>query len=353
MRKKELNDRLAEWRSHFFDNRIEGPEADHYLEVVGRLMARDLPPVLDFEHLALMLGIVPSALASMVNESRAYYHDFEIPKKSGGTRLITAPYPSLKYVQRWIYSNILSKIKPHGCAHGFINKRSILTNAKVHAGQPYLLKIDIKDFFPSIGINWVIQMFRNLGYETKTAFYLAALCCLDGVLPQGSPASPAISNIVSIHMDRRLYRLAKKFGLNYSRYADDIAFSGKEIDGAFIRYACHIIEDCGFTVNEQKIRLYKDCGNKILTGISLANGKPRSTREFRRNLVKELFFIRKYGIDSHMSHSHIRKANYLMSIIGKLNFWLMIEPDNEFALSMYRHLYDTYRDRLFTLPSPI
>jgi RNA-directed DNA polymerase len=217
-----------------------------------------------------------------------------------------------------------------------------MTNVKIHENNKYLLKIDLKDFFPSIKINWVMQVFKELGYENYVAFYLASLCCFDGKLPQGAPSSPAISNIVAIHLDRRLYRLAKKFNLNYSRYADDMAFSGDKIDGCFIHYVCDIINNCGFSVNENKIRMYKDRGSKIITGISLATGVPRITRSYRRELEQQLYYIKKFGLKGHINHNKIRKANYLESIIGKINFWLMVEPENSFAKEMYEFVKKIY-----------
>lgn len=313
---------------------VERAYIDVYLEYVSNLIRKDLPPIFDLKHLGALLGLKVDFLSAAIYSAESFYRNFEIPKRSGGQRQITAPYPSLKYVQKWIYRNILSKIKVHGCVHGFVDHRSILTNAKVHIGQQCLLKLDLKDFFPSISMDWVVQVFKTMGYETQVAFSLASLCCYQGSLPQGSPASPAISNIVAMHLDRRLYRLAKKFKLNYSRYADDIAFSGERICPKFITYVNDIIEDCGFSVNRSKIRLYKEHGNKILTGVSLSTGQPRIPRDYRRRLQKDLHYIDKYGIKGHMMHNKIRDPRYLESIIGRLGFWLMIEPDNTFAQGM-------------------
>ena len=346
MRKKDRNIIIQTWRKFFEAKGIDRIQVDAYMEYVTNLLSQDLPPIFDFRHLCLLLGIKCENLASMVNSPNDYYRIFDIPKKSGGFRSITAPYPSLKLVQRWIYDNILRQIPVHGCAHGFINKRSTLTNVKVHVGQKCLLKIDLKDFFPSILISWVIQMFRKLGYEKYVAFYLASLCCYDGRLAQGSPVSPIISNIVARHLDRRLYRIAKKLNLKYSRYADDIAFSGDSINVKMIDYIEKIISDCGFIVNTQKIRLYKEFGNKILTGISLSSGEPRLPRDYRRNLEKELYFIDKYGLNSHISHNKIRNPRYLESLIGKVGYWLMIEPDNAFAKNMKNKLENEYANKL-------
>lgn len=348
MNTREKNIILQNWEQFYNSRGVEPELIKVYMSYVEKLVNQSLPPIFDFKHLSLLLNINEYDLASIVNSPSNYYRTFDIPKRNGGFRTITAPYPSLKNIQKWIYHNILSNIKIHGCAHGFTTSRSILTNANVHINQKCLLKIDLKDFFPSIPMSYVLQLFKSLGYAPKVAFYLSSLCCYDECLAQGSPVSPAISNIVAKHLDRRLYRIAKKYKLNYSRYADDIAFSGESINVKFIEYVKDIITDCGFFVNDKKIRLYKEYGNKILTGISLATGVPKLPRDYRRSLEKELFFINKYGIKGHISHNKIRKSNYLESIIGKVRYWLMIEPNNTFAQQMYEKLYAEYKLQLNT-----
>ena len=258
MRKKELAAAIEQWRLFYESKGIKQELTDAYILYASPLLEKGIPVIFDFDHLSLLLQLEKVLLGAMINAPDSFYRHFTIPKRSGGLRAIDAPYPSLRYVQTWIYKNILSKIPVHGCSHGFVEKRSILSNVKPHLGKRYMLKIDLKDFFPSITINQVIQVFKSLGYSSEVAFYLASLCCREKVLPQGSPASPAISNIVAKYLDRRLYRLAKSFGYVYTRYADDIAFSGDVIPTTFIKYVTNIVTDCGFTINKNKVRLYGD-----------------------------------------------------------------------------------------------
>ncbi len=348
MNTREQNIILDNWEQFYDSKGVESELTKVYMAYVEKLVKQSLPPIFDFRHLSLLLNINEYDLASIVNSPNSYYRTFDIPKKKGGFRTITAPHSSLKNIQKWIYYNILNNIKIHGCAHGFAPSKSILTNANVHINQKYLLKIDLKDFFPSIPMSYVLQLFKSLGYTSKVAFYLSSLCCYDGCLAQGSPVSPVISNVIAKHLDRRLYRIAKKYNLKYSRYADDIAFSGECISVKFIEYVKGIITDCGFLVNDNKIRLYKEYGNKILTGLSLATGVPRLPRDYRRSLEKELFYINKYGIKGHISHNKIRTSNYLESILGKVRYWLMIEPNNTFAQQMYEKLFAEYKLQLNT-----
>ena len=213
MNTREQNIILDNWEQFYDSKGVESELTKVYMAYVEKLVKQSLPPIFDFRHLSLLLNINEYDLASIVNSPNSYYRTFDIPKKKGGFRTITAPHSSLKNIQKWIYYNILNNIKIHGCAHGFAPSKSILTNANVHINQKYLLKIDLKDFFPSIPMSYVLQLFKSLGYTSKVAFYLSSLCCYDGCLAQGSPVSPVISNVIAKHLDRRLYRIAKKYNL--------------------------------------------------------------------------------------------------------------------------------------------
>jgi retron-type reverse transcriptase len=335
MRKKDVEEIIEQWRKVCSKNGMSADEIAPYLEYVANLIRQDLPPIVDLRHLALLIGIDYNFLTVAVNAPKILYREFNIPKRAGGVRTIMAPYPSLKYIQNWIYDKILKKQKTHFCAHGFVRSRSILSNATVHSNCNMLLKMDIHDFFGSIPQNYVINYFnKQLGYSLHISWVLSSLCCLDGHLPQGAPTSPALSNLISLSFDRRLYRLSKHFGLNYTRYADDMAFSGNTIPSTFAKYVELIATDCGYEINREKTRLYSVGGSKIIAGVSLATGNPRIPRDYRRKLRQELHFVQKYGLSAHMKHQKIRQANYPESLLGKINYWLSIEPENAFAQQM-------------------
>lgn len=319
------------WKSGFEKSQIKPELVKEYLEYIKPLLKNDVPIIFDFNHLCLLLGKNQTYLASVVNSNINHYREFEIPKRSGGKRTISAPYPALLDCQTWIYQNILTKIKIHSSAHGFTFNRSIISNSKIHVGQNHFLKIDLKDFFPSITINQVITIFKSLGYTHKVSFYLASICCCGDVLPQGAPTSPMLSNIVAISLDNRLMKYSKKFCLKYTRYADDLAFSGDSIPIKHIEYITKIINSCGFTVNEKKTILQQDKHKRILTGISIAEDVIKVPREYKRKLKLEIHCIRKHGLLGHMRKHKIKNPDYLMSIIGKIHFWLSVEPDNLYA----------------------
>lgn len=323
---------FADWKSFFASKGLSIELQEKYLNYIEIILENDVPIIFDFTHLSLLLGREKTYLASVINSPDNHYRDFTIKKRSGGERIITSPYPALLEMQYWIYNNILKKQPLHSSAHGFVFKKSIITNSKLHAGENHLLKMDLKDFFPSIKLNRIIYIFKQLGYPNNISFFLASICCYDERLPQGAPTSPVLSNIVAIKLDKRLISLSKKYNLKYTRYADDLTFSGPSIPAKFIEYVNDIIQSEGFETNTNKTRLYKNRSKRIVTGISVSESVIKIPRSYKRDLKLELNYIKKYGLNSHVTKKKIRKSNYLYSIIGKVNFWLSVEPNNEYAI---------------------
>jgi hypothetical protein len=326
------------WLKYFTNIGLKDEVVEEHLKYIGPLLDKGLPVIFDFNHLCKLLGRQEDYLASAINASAHHYRKYKIPKRRGGYRSICAPYPALLECQQWINKNILEVVSLHSAAHGFCKSRSILTNASEHLGKHSLLKIDLKDFFPSIEKPRIINVFRNLGYNRKVSFYLAALCCLDDCLPQGAASSPALSNIVSFGLDVRLSALAKSFDYTYSRYADDLTFSGNQIPFKFSEYVEEIVKSFGFEVNPDKTILKQGGGKKIVTGISVTNETPKLPRSYKRKLRQELFFIEKFGISSHIEKSKIKDPFYLDVILGRLSFWNFVEPENPDANKYIAHI---------------
>jgi retron-type reverse transcriptase len=207
------------------------------------------------------------------------YHRFEIPKRSGGRREILAPRDNLMFIQKAANTLLRDIYTPADEVHGFAPGRSVTTGAEKHVGERYVFSMDLQDFFPSITAPMVFEsLIRELRLRPGVAGCICDLCTIpvedgDDVLPQGSPASPILSNIVCARMDRRLKGLAECFGLTYTRYADDITFSGpynafKEGD-AFRTCLDRIIREEGFSVNGAKTRLQKRGGRQQVTGLTV------------------------------------------------------------------------------------
>ena len=200
---------------------------DACISYAERLLKSYLPVIFDKKHFSELIGI------SLVNLSHLLYCDTKyiyrrmiIPKKSGGSRELMMPISPIKYIQRWILDNIISVIPISKHATGFGEGCSIVDNATRHLGCELLMNFDIKDFFPTITIEEVFRIFYYYGYTKEMSYCFAKLCTVDGVLPQGSPASPTLSNIRCLKLDKRLSALCMRFNAVYTRYADDISISG-------------------------------------------------------------------------------------------------------------------------------
>lgn len=336
---------LADWIAYYDDIGIPKDVYNLYLPYVEALLKKKLPVILDFKQLASILGRQRSYLASLINCSEKHYRIFSIPKRRGGKRDIEAPYPALLECQRWIHEHILPKARLHRDVHGFRPKHSIITNATSHLGSDEFLTIDLKNFFPSIPISRVIKVFSDLGYPSHVAFLLAAICCLKGRLPQGAPTSPALSNIIAKGLDTRLSRLAAHQNLQYTRYADDITFSGDRIQHWIIPLVNKIIVESGFTMNSEKTKLLpKNSNRRIVTGIDIKEDRLSVPGPYRRAITQDIYHIEKWGIQGHMAHNKIRDPEYLNRLIGKLNFWRQVEPSSTYPKNKLKRLH-TLRSR--------
>lgn len=324
---------IEKWRD-FFSKNIRGKKTQEALSFyVQKLIINNTPVIIDFNHLAKLFGIQKHILSSIVSKSSSFYYNFEMLKRNGGLREISAPYPVLLNAQRWIYKNILIQQPLHESSKGFIKNISIVDNAKEHLNRKYLLKMDIENFFPSIKINRIISIFRNLGYTKKISYYLASICCLNKELPQGAVTSPVLSNIIAKRLDYRLNGFAKKFDLKYTRYADDFTFSGELLPVRLIKYIESIVKEEGFVINKSKTKLLNPNKQKIVTGISISSGKLTIPKKAKREVRKNVHYILTKGLFAHQKHISSLDPIYLERLLGYLYFWHSVEPENGFVLS--------------------
>ena len=278
-----------------------------------RLLENQLPVITKVAQLCEALNLSVSELRWLCYQrevaSKTHYTRFEIPKRSGGMRAIWAPLPQLKQAQHWILREILERLVVHGSAHGFISGRSIATNAAEHTNSQVLVKVDIKNFFPSISWRRVKGVFRKAGYPEQIATLLALLCTespremvehdgkpvyvalADRCLPQGAPTSPALTNALCLGLDRRLTGFAQKAGWCYTRYADDLSFSlplthqEKPEISRLLGTLKRILGDEGFELNVQKTRVIRTGDVQEVTGL-VVNGDqaPRVSRQLKRQM---------------------------------------------------------------------
>ncbi|CAM0557140.1 hypothetical protein EHLJMEHL_02228 [Vreelandella titanicae] len=246
--------------------------------------------------------------------SEEKYNSFEILKRTGGTRVIDAPIKSLKLIQREIATILFEIYKPKIGVYGYVKGGGIKRNAEVHLKSKALFRADIKDFFPSIHIGRVIGLFKSkpFSFPQNVAVLLAQICCKADSLPQGSPASPIISNFICRGLDKALFEYARSVNCKYSRYADDIFISNykRVIPGAICKVeydngssACvindgleDIFKDHGFVLNKKKLSLAYKHNRQIVAGIKI-NEKLNVGREYVLNLRAMLHSWKKDGYE--------------------------------------------------------
>lgn len=276
-----------------------------------------------------MVGYKRAYINRVHKDAKHFYRHFQVRKKSGGVRDIYSPLPNLKEIQTWILHNILYSCPISDYAKAYVKKRSIKDAARFHKGQKYVVAIDIKDFFNFIPRVTVKNVFCEMGYESEVSGLLASICCLDGHIPQGSPTSPALSNIVFREIDDCISKYCFNNKVRYTRYADDLIFSGDFNVRFLINEVSGILIKNGFIVNKLKTKVMRKWQRQIVTGI-IVNEKTtmQVPIEVRKNLRQEMFYINKYGLESHMSHTQNDRARYLAHIIGVANQVLFINPND-------------------------
>lgn len=276
-------------------------------------------------------NIPPSIIAAMINSPASFYRKFSMPKRRGGIREINAPYPSLAIIQKKIYSFLKANFINHDAAFAFIAGKNAILHAEKHVDSVELLTIDISNFFSTINKKQLYDCLLKLNIDSSLCSYISSLCCLEDVLPQGAPSSPILSNIVFYKVDCRLNSLAKKLNIKYSRYADDLVFSGEKISPKLIDYVTNILNNSGYEVNTKKTSLKRRSSKKIITGISISSGTLKAPKNFKRQLRNQIHILEK----NHNNISNIKPLDPLIyeRILGKINYVLQIEPDNKFYIN--------------------
>jgi RNA-directed DNA polymerase len=343
----------------------------------SRLLLQDSPEVLreKFSGLktpmdvARLLGVSYGRLVYhlyIITES-ARYKTFEIPKKSGGMRQISTPVTALKIIQ-WKLNQVLQAVyEPKPSAHGFVQGKNIVTNAQAHANKRHVLNLDLKDFFPSINFGRVRGMFMATpyGFNPDVATVLAQICCHNNQLPQGAPTSPVITNMLCAKIDSQLQRLAKECKATYTRYADDITFSttlpkfpealaslvteGEEQRVILSEALLLIINENGFQVNQQKVRLQNRNNHQEVTGLT-TNKFPNVDRRFIRQVRAMLHAWAKFGLEAAQKEYHEKygtKARlsakgtptFEQVLRGKIEFIGMVKGKEDKIYCKYLEIY--------------
>ncbi|HNM36914.1 MAG TPA: reverse transcriptase domain-containing protein, partial [Anaerolineales bacterium] len=269
-----------------------------------------------FEDLASLLDVPKNKLYYYTYKSKKdHYKSFSIPKKTWGVRKIYAPSTPLKIIQHKLNQVLQAVYLPKASVHGFVQKKSILTNAKRHlenGKKRYILNIDLEDFFPSITEKRVARLLMAVPYNLpfQVASAIAQLCCLNNALPQGAPTSPILSNMICAKMDTQIRILAQQLKCTYTRYADDISISttlpkfppalatiDNEINTFVVgEHLQSIILNNGFKINNKKTRLLTKNDRQEVTGLTV-NKFPNVRRNYVRQIRAMLYAWEEFGLE--------------------------------------------------------
>lgn len=262
------------------------------------------------------------------------YHTVIIHRGRGHrNRRLSVPNGFLKTVQRRILEHYLYKLDVSEFSTAYCRGSSLLDNASPHIGKEYIVKLDILHFFDNIDDDMVFMIMRQLGMSSPATSMITNLCVHNGRLPQGAPTSPYIANLVMKHFDEKLGKWCNERGINYTRYCDDMTFSGsKELikNSHLVGKVKHILYRMGFTLNEKKTVFVTSSQQQKVTGI-VVNEKPQISREMRRMIRQEVYYCTKFGVtDSIMRKGlDISEKEYLHSLLGRISFALQIDPAND------------------------
>jgi RNA-directed DNA polymerase len=268
-------------------------QQERYGDEIRDLFLSGFPPVVSPFCLSIIFGYSLNFVHALSKKQHKFYRSFEI-RQGKKQRNIFSPKVALKVIQKWISFHLSAALTfpPHVC--GFIQGKSFVDSAKIHVGAAWVMSVDIKNFFPSISKEQVTGALKVIGYSEAGAELVANLCCLKNCLPQGSPASPVLSNLVMKQIDIKLTDLANFHSLQVSRYADDIVFSGKndfleilatEIDDIFLDTGLELNKDKFYLADARKGQRLKVHGLLVKEdNVSLTKGYKNKIRAYKHML---------------------------------------------------------------------
>lgn len=268
-------------------------------------------------------------LYSMSTNIEKNYQTFEIKKKSGKLRKIYSPNYYLKNVQRAILNNVLYDKSASIYATAYCKGKDIRNNALPHLNKKIILKLDIKNFFDNLSFTNVYQIYNSYGFSKSICGLLSYLCTYNDYLPQGAPTSSYLSNLILRDFYYNVGSWCDERNITYTRYSDDMTFSMDEFDHDIIRYIRKCLYKYGLELNNEKICVINNSNKQKITGV-VVNNKVQTDINYRKKIRQEMYYIKKYGIKSHLNKIGYNKSidSYIKSLKGRINFVLQIDPNN-------------------------
>ena len=292
------------------------------------------------------LGFRAKTLYALSNTISRHYRTKEVVKRSGGVRKLRIPDPLLKNVQRRIKDRLLAQegISPY--AHAYRSGASTKRNAQGHTGKDMVMKLDIQSFFDNITFAQVKERaFPKERYSEACRVLLTILCYDEERLPQGAPTSPLICNIVMKDFDGKLGRWCAERNITYTRYCDDMTFSGTFDPTAVRRMTEQLLKQEGFFLNAKKTKVIYRSGRQTVTGLTV-NDTVSVPLPFRKKIRSEIWYIRRFGLASHALHAGIKDNDaYLKNLLGRINYVLSVTKTKEFT-EYRKYLKKLIRTRL-------
>jgi len=275
------------------------------------------------------LGFSARTLYGLSNHLEKHYHNVFIPKSDGSKRKLSVPDLILKGVQKSIADNILVQFPVSRYAKAYKVGSSVQRNAQPHIGKKKLLKLDIEGFFDHILYSQVKDIvFCEEKFAEPIRILLTMLCYYKESLPQGAPTSPAITNIIMFDFDETVGAFCNKKNIAYTRYCDDMTFSGDFDEGEVITFVKKELFKLGLFLKNRKTVVLPASKRQTVTGI-VVNEKLNITKEYKRNIRQEMYYIQKFGMDEHLNKLGISdKRGYLLSLKGRISFVLQTIPNN-------------------------
>ena len=281
--------------------------------------ALGLPAAVSVRTISTLFGVSAEFIGAIRRAPLRYYRKFSI-KKGKKTREIHAPRVALKVIQRWIGAHIAAAIELPDCVFGFVPGRSVAAAADVHCDAKWVYSLDLRDFFPSVSETRVHEALTQIGYSNGASNLVTRLCTLHGGLPQGSPASPPLSNIVFRDTDGVLRNIAIARGVRYSRYADDLVFSGIEGPPSDLQEQVNAaLAAAGWNIAPEKEHLAQLPNRLKVHGLLVHGRQPRLTKGYR-NKVRAF---------RHLDNSGKVRPDELRRIRGHLAYADSIDKFNE------------------------
>ncbi len=374
---------MEPWSAHLLyqevSKKLDIDTALSIQQYTNSLRNKNLPVIFSLGHLAKITGIGYKFLHESVSRKResANYQLFSIHKRSGGRRFIHAVNGKLFDLQQYINDEILQKVQPHPNSYAFHSSGGIKKCAAMHCCCKWLIQFDLKDFFYSITEPMVFNIFSAIGYKSLLAFELARLCTTLrlpktnnhyikrnqsfvntlsssyegkpfpyflqpnlGILPQGAPTSPMLSNLAAIDLDKSLFRYSQENGFVYTRYADDITLSAsslpqKKTIGNLRFEVTSLIRKYGFRENQTKFHIAGPGARKMVLGLLVDGESPRLIKQVRNRIDRNIYSIEKYGIKAVTEHDGFKSVygfiNHISGLMAYIHyvdiqFWNKLNP---------------------------